>query len=331
VELEAARGFPMAVKVQFQKATLLRRDEITAVVTGLLVFEGTVHDARLSGRIDTDTVEARLITTLPQEVVELKVIEVNDPDAPVQDTVGKTPGDETSIRLAVLVRMPRQVFLRGRGLDSEWAGELSVGGTTREPIVQGVLRPVRGEFTFAGKTFKLGEGSVRFDGADRVDPTLDLAAEHKIPDLTAVIRVGGRASRPDITLTSEPPLPPSEIASRVLFGKTSGQLNPIEALQIAEAVASLSGGQSRSVLDFARLTLGVDVLRVEGGPDGAGGVGVTVGKYLTEKVYIGVSQGIGPGPGSATVEVEVTPSITLESNVGHDGRSDIGIKWRWDY
>jgi autotransporter translocation and assembly factor TamB len=199
------------------------------------------------------------------------------------------------------------------------------------PAVEGALRPIRGIFAFAGKDFRLGDGSVRFTGTEEIDPTLNLSATYSRADFSATVEIRGSALRPSITLSSQPPLPESEIVARVLFDRGMGQLSAIEVAQLADAIASLSGEGAPNILDFARQTLGVDVFRVEGSPDGSEAPTVTVGKYLTGDIYVGVRQGTDPVTGATSVEVQVTPNITLESDVRQDGVSNVGIKWRWDY
>lgn len=332
-ELDRARHFPMRVRVEFNNAVLVRRDELTAGASGRITLDGTFEQAVLSGQIETDKVEARIPDRSPSEVVELDVVEVNHPNGHPGGKVSQMDREESFIQLDLDLVLPKRVFIRGRGLDSEWSGKLHVTGPFHAPIVEGELRPVRGEFSFAGKIFTLGEGSIRFDGPEKIDPTLDLAATYSVPNFTATVGISGPASRPEITLTSDPSLPQSEIVSRILFGKTTGQLSVLEAAQLAEAVASLTGagGGGQSVLDVARRTLGVDVFRVSGGTEDTVGPTVTVGKYVADKVFVGVTQGTQPGTGFTTVEVEVTPNISVESNVGQDGRSDVGVKWKWDY
>lgn len=332
-ELDRARHFPMRVRVEFNNAVLVRRDELTAGASGRITLDGSFEQAVLSGQIETDKVEARIPDRSPSEVVELDVVEVNHPNGSPGGKVSQVDREESFIQLDLDLALPKRVFIRGRGLDSEWSGKLRVTGTFHAPIVEGELRPVRGEFSFAGKIFTLGEGSIRFDGSEKIDPTLNLAAKYSVSDFTATIGISGPASRPEIRLTSDPSLPQSEIVSRILFGKTTGQLSALEAAQLAEAVASLTGagGGGQSVLDVARRTLGVDVFRVSGGAEDTVGPTVTVGKYVADKVFVGVTQGTQPGTGFTTVEVEVTPNVSVESNVGQDGRSNVGVKWKWDY
>ena len=106
----------------------------------------------------------------------------------------------------------------------------------------------------------------------------------------------------------------------------------MEALQLGAAVAELAGAgpSSGDLLGRVRGALGVDVLRFA--TDEAGkGASVSVGRYVTERVYLGAEQGTDPGSTSANVEVEITPNITIESDVGQDAQGRVGVKWKWDY
>jgi translocation and assembly module TamB len=64
---------------------------------------------------------------------------------------------------------------------------------------------------------------------------------------------------------------------------------------------------------------------------GCGGPSVEAGTYATEGVYLGVKQGVTDESGAVAVEIEVTPNISVESEVGITGESDIGVKFKWDY
>jgi translocation and assembly module TamB len=154
--------------------------------------------------------------------------------------------------------------------------------------------------------------------------------------------VRGRASRPEIALSSQPTLPQDEILARILFGKSASNLSSLEAAQLAVAAAELSaGGGGPGLLDRLRSFVGVDVLRVGSaetagtGADGdaEGGTTPTVeaGKYVTDDVFVGVEQGATADSSKVTVEVEVTDNIAVESDVGATGSGNLGIKFQWDY
>ncbi|HEY5598724.1 MAG TPA: translocation/assembly module TamB domain-containing protein, partial [Kiloniellales bacterium] len=331
--LQPARRFPFSLDARASSLAAVRRDDVTAVASGEASFAGDLDQAVLRTALTTEVVEVRIIDRLPAEVVVLDVVETGPGGKilaakPAEEKTGAGP----KIALDLGLSMPRRVFVRGRGLDSEWAGEAKVGGTTDKPVIEGELRLVRGQMTVLTKVFRLRDGTVRFPGGDEIMPTLDVVAEHKAKDLTVTARINGPATNPAVTLASIPPLPRDEIVSRVLFGKETTQLSALEAAQLGAAVAELSGsgGGTGQVLDFARSLLGVDVLRLEAAGDAAG-ADVEAGKYLRDDVFVSVKKGVTDESGTVGVEIELTPNISVESETDTTGQSDIGVKFKWDY
>jgi translocation and assembly module TamB len=284
----------------------------------------------VEGRFTTETVEISLLTDLPPTVVSLDVVEVKDGVVqPAPASAERAAAVDAA--LDIVVEMPRRVFVRGRGLDSEWAGRISVQGPAASPAVTGTLDLVRGQMSVVGKPFTLKAGKVTLpEGAD-TEPALDVTAVHEGKDLTVTARLSGPLSRPELELTSVPPVPRDEIVSRVLFNKSAAQLSAAEAAQLAIALRDLTGkGGGADILGFARRTLGVDVLRIETADEGDTPA-LEAGKYLTDQVYVGVKQGASSQSSSAGVEVELTPNITLESEVTGQGANKSGIRFQWDY
>mgnify|MGYP006163927621 CR=1 FL=1 len=86
------------------------------------------------------------------------------------------------------------------------------------------------------------------------------------------------------------------------------------------------------VLGFARRVAGLDVLRIE--PPENGDIAnptVTVGKYVTEQVYVGARRDADTSSSAVEVEVEITPNISVEVETGTDNSQAAGVNWRWDY
>lgn len=327
LDFGAADHMAIDLAAHFTEARLVRRDELVASVSGDLTLTGSTVDRLLSGRLEVNEAEIRLVGGLPPNVVDLDVVEKGATADAEKPRPAPTP---SHTRLDLQIDMPKRVFVRGRGLDSEWGGRLLISGTTDTVRVEGELRPLRGRYDFAGKTFTLQQGSIGFTGAREINPLLDLSAARKAGDLTAIIRVTGTARRPQIRMESIPALPQDEILSRILFNKSTGRLTATEALRLSQAVATLSGtGGGGGFMDFARGLLNLDVLRFGG--DGGGDDTAQAGKYLTDKVFVGVEAGGSAGSSGATVEVEVTPNLKLEGDVSGGEKSEIGIKWKRDY
>jgi translocation and assembly module TamB len=328
VEFGGDELMAMDMQANFRKARLIRRDELNAMASGQLTLRGTAARREISGRLEVEEAEIRLVGGLPPDVVEIAVEETGTP--PAGAAKAPVPVRPSRTDLDLEISMPKRVFVRGRGLDSEWGGALKVTGTTAAPRVQGELHPLRGRYDFAGKIFNLRKGSIAFAGNDEIDPLLDLSAEREATDLTAIIRVKGTAKKPVVSLESIPDYPQDEVLARVLFNKSTGRLSAAEALQLAQAVGTLTGvSDGGGIMDFARGMLNLDVLRFQGG-DQEGDGGAEAGKYLSDRVYVGV-EGTAAGETGVTVEIEITPRLKLDSDVGQKDKSQIGLKWKRDY
>ena len=332
-ELLPEQGFPFEVTASLQDFTAIRRDEVTGAIGGSVSAMGSLKAASLTGELETRGVEIRIPNQLPPDVVDLEVREVNRAAVGLPpEALSTEPTSATAIGINVGVELPGQVFVRGRGLDSEWRGNLRVTGSPEAPEVVGTLDLVRGQLAILSRDFTLTRGKIDFAGGQEIDPLLDIVAENESDDLTVALRLFGPASRPSFELTSQPVLPQDEVLARVLFGKATTQLTAIEALQLASAAAELSGkGTGTGALDFAHDLIGVDVLRFESAEGGAGAPALAAGKAVTDDVYVGIKQGATPGSGSAGVEIEVYPNVLLESGVGQGGSSNLGVKFKWDY
>ena len=82
-------------------------------------------------------------------------------------------------------------------------------------------------------------------------------------------------------------------------------------------------------MDRSRKILAVDRLDVNAA--GEGKPTLSIGKYLRDDVYMEMEQGMGADSGKVTVEIEVAPNVTVQSEVGMDASTGLGINWKWDY
>ena len=99
---------------------------------------------------------------------------------------------------------PGQLFVSGMGLESEWRADMRVAGTSQAPRITGTIDLVRGTLGFAGRSFELQEGRVRFNGGGASDATVAMQATESIEDVDVTVNVAGNALDPRITFTSSP-------------------------------------------------------------------------------------------------------------------------------
>ena len=339
VALDGGAVGQIDVKVTLAGFRAVRLDEAQVRLSGDLAVRGTALQPRLTGKLRVDRAEIAVPEKLPANIDAIEVVMTDGKAAGPRRSAGRRAAKRndvpkrqgSQVALDLDIDVPGRVFVRGQGLTSEWRGALKVTGTTDDPRMTGALNVVRGNFTLLSKRFTFSRGTVTFTGP-LDDPTLDILAEAKAPQLTAQLAVTGQAQKPTFTLSSDPVLPRDEVLARLLFGRESGKLTALQAVQLAQAAAALSGGGSvLSITDRVRTALGVDTLDVEGGEDGKTAPGVKVGKYVTDKVYLSVKQGAKPEDSKVTVEVEITPNISVESSTGQTGEADIGVIYRYDY
>jgi translocation and assembly module TamB len=327
------------ISLTMDDANLISGELIDGTFDADLTLGGTLAEAALTGTLTVERAVLRIPESLPASVPTLDVEVVNAPpelaeryrEERPQQPGAEEQGGGFALDLDVALRAPQEVYVRGRGLDVEVGGQIAIGGTAASPRLDGGLELRRGGLDLLGNAFGFERGQVTFTGGRDLDPRLDFLAVTEADELTVRVEVTGRASSPAFALSSEPSVPEDEILSRLLFGRSSSQLSAIQAIQLAESAATLTGlGASDGLLTSVRDAIGVDRLEITGGEDGEE-IAVQAGRYVGEGIYVGVEQGLQQGSSEVTVEVEITDNITVESDVGSDAGGEIGINFQWDY
>jgi autotransporter translocation and assembly factor TamB len=87
-------------------------------------------------------------------------------------------------------------------------------------------------------------------------------------------------------------------------------------------------------MDTVRSTMGLDSISLKETYDlekNDTKTAISVGKYISEKVYVSIDQDVsGGGHGNqASIEITLTPQTSVETNVGTNFGG--GFNWRWRY
>jgi len=190
----------------------------------------------------------------------------------------------------------------------------------------------RGTYSFASRRFDISRGTVRFQGNELFNPTIDIAATTTAEGVTAILNVSGTAQRPQIAFTSNPSLPQEEVLSRLFFGTNVTNLSATEAIQLAAAVNSLSGsGGGLNPLGKLKSATGIDRLRILGADDATGrGTSLAAGKYITNDIYIEIITDA-RGFTATQLEIALTRALSLLSQTGSFGGSSVSLRYSRDY
>lgn len=326
-------GRALNLSGRLDKLHPLRRRDVTIVLSGTASARGPLTAPQVQADISVDSGEVRIdrITTT-SSITTLPISEQNAAAKPAPRTrpaVGS---------LNARVRTTGRFTVQGRGLDSLWQADIRAGGPLTDPRVTGSVEAVEGTFNFLNAKFTLYRGVVRFAGGPPSNPLLDVVLRHEAADIVADVRVGGTAQKPKFQLTSTPVMPQEEIISRIMFGRASSDLGRFENLRLAAAVAELAGfgGGGFNVLDVARKTLGVDVLRVgsrtttDDNGDSSEESTLEAGKFIGEKLYLGVAQGMKPDSTAVIIELQMTPHSKAQIRTEQENTS-AGLRWKINY
>lgn len=291
--------------------------------------------ATIGGAVVLNRVDITIPEKLPRSIASLSVKHRNAPQAvvrqnkaiaPKQKSKSQSGGPEMQLDLAI--RAASRIFIRGRGMDAELGGSLTLKGPVSRPVALGRFAMRRGRLSILSQRFDFSRGAIGFSGS--LDPELDFAANTTVESTTVTVGVTGAASNPKIGLSSSPDLPDEEILALLLFRRGLADITPIQAAQLASAVATLGGiGGSYGVVDRVRDSLGLSDIDISSGTDGK--AKVTVGRQLGDKVYLGVEQGVGKDSSRVKIDIDLTKNLKARAEVGADGKSKGGLFFERNY
>ena len=349
MHFDAERGLVLDLGLATQRALLVSRPDMVATISSTLKITGaTSSGIEVSGPVTIDRAEISVGGGQTASFPTLDVREINKPGAPIaaaQPAPGRRaaktppPPDATPIKLALDVRAPQAIFVRGRGLDAEMSGQLTVGGSPSAPAVIGGFTMRRGTFSLGSRRLTFSKGIVTLDNLNTIDPRLDFLATTTANSTTIGVAITGTSREPKIEITSTPSMPPDEAMALLIFGKPASQLGASELIQVAQALAELAGqSPGEGVLGRLRKGLGLDQLSIgssssKGEPTGAGanGVSLEAGRYVAPGVYVGARQGAAGNSSRGVVQLDVFDNIKVEGDIGANSTGRVGVKAEWDY
>lgn len=166
---------------------------------------------------------------------------------------------------------------------------------------------------FLGKSLEIEEGRIALAGG--FNPTVRIVAVSEQTDATISLTVEGGLDDLEVILSSDPELPEDEVLAQLLFGRDISSISPLQAIQLANTVRSLSSGGGG----------GLFMLTNDGG-----GTGLTTGGYLNENLYteIGVDS---EGKSTIDLNLDVNDKVTIKGRVNSDNETGVGIFFQRDY
>lgn len=248
---------------------------------------------------------------------------------PADVAIGDMP-----LELDLTLDLGRDLRFAGEGLDTRLAGRLKL--TSRAGGVlegRGTIRTVRGTYWAFGQRLDIDRGRVIFDGP-LANPSLDIVALRRNLAVEAGVEITGNVRAPIVRLTSRPPVPDSEKLSWLLTGGPSGSASAKEAAALSAATAALIGRGGVSLTQSVAQSIGLDEFTVGQRASGAGadaleGQVVTVGKRLTDRLYIAYDQGLTIATQALRIEYVLSRFFTVAAFAGTSSGIALNFRRSW--
>ncbi|NKM32284.1 translocation/assembly module TamB domain-containing protein [Rhizobium laguerreae] len=331
VGIQPAGGFPADISIKLDKAVYVDGTLVVSTVNGTLGLRGPITNATLSGKLRLDKTSITVPEKLPTSLREIDIRHKNAPRAvlaQLRDDGERKPGEKSSvITLDLEIDAPSHIFVRGRGIDAELGGLVTIRGTAAAPNVTGGFTMRRGRLTILNRRLDFSDKS-RITFVGDLTPALDMEATSASGSTTLTVDVAGLATDPAITFSSSPELPQDEVLAQLIFGQSMSKLSPVQIAQLADAVSQLAGNRSTSLFEGLRNQLGVDDFDVS--TDSKGQTSVSVGRYLNDRTYFELQQG-GSAGAKAVINLDVGRGVKLRGGAGGNGEGEAGIVYEREY
>ncbi|HVZ14054.1 MAG TPA: translocation/assembly module TamB domain-containing protein, partial [Bauldia sp.] len=309
---------------------------INTTFTANLALNGPlIGDATLSGTLDLGRTEIQLPDRLAGTATAIPVTHINTPPGfqPPQlrqseAAAGAGGAGSGGFRLDITINGGQSVFVRGFGIDSEFGGSLKLTGSLGNPTTIGAFTMSRGRIEVLGRRFDFQSGTLTFAG--NLIPILAFTGTTTTTDSTVTLTVSGPANNPQISFSSSPSLPEEEIVARLLFNQSVGKLSPLQAAQLVDAIAQLTGAAGNGGI-FARIreATGLDDLDIR--QSATGGTTVGVAKRINDNLQVGVEGGTDPNSGRVTIDLNLSKNLKARASAGQSGAGEVGLTYEREY
>lgn len=326
--LVRARDFPLANT----------RDLELRIDSDSTRFHGDANGLRYAGAVTIDRAIYYLRGIQSGRVLQIDAAELQpQQQAPPANTDnGAWARLLDKIRGELKIRMPRNTWVRGPGINLELNGELDLVQEGGDYLLYGAIDIVRGTYELYGKKFTVRNGKLIFQGDYTTAVQIDLLASYVFRQgkekHEMFVKITGALASPQIAFSldnDDKAIEQKDAISYILFN-VPAQGSGIDLTSTASGV--VSGLVSQQLSKSLGESLKLDVIEFGSGEELTPG-SVLVGKYLTNELFVSVSQDFSSFNSAealrVTLELEVLRQFFLQATRGGKDEKDTGFDVIW--
>lgn len=337
MQMDPAARFPFEGKIALNSMDLVHSDYAFLSGLGELFIKGNMDHAKLEGTLKIDEASIHLEQTLPQEIKTVETITINNSYSP--SDLSRKEGDKKNfLTVDISLELPENLVISGNNIQSTWKGKVLMSGTVDDPLFEGNLHLVKGEYNLSGRVFQLTQGNIHFGGPLKKKTTLYIVAARDIDTIQAEIIVKGPVSKPVVSFRSNPPMSQREVLSYILFNRGFSDITTDQGAQLTHSFIELQtsdeASSSSDLLSRLRNKIGIDRLDFSNtGEGGENNYSLQVGKNITDSVSFSFNKSILDALYRYSLEVKLRQNLKLQAEVGVGDAYQLktSIKWKKDY
>jgi translocation and assembly module TamB len=310
LEIKGKHQIPVNVNGTFEKITLNIPDKIRTSGSGDFTFSGAWFPFLLKGNY---VVKDGLMSK------ELGDAGTGDADNLRRDQFLPRFLVEESFQPLVLdlaVDFSKSIQLKNKMIEGAAAGKLQVSGIPTKPTISGQIRTLpETRINFRENLFDVSSALLSFEDPLEINPRINLQARSRVDSYDVNLLVQGTAKKPEISVSSIPPMPERDILSLLALGTTDQQLSP----NATTATGSQNNGAGAQVLSgvaneaLKNVTGDIVDVQLSTGFDASNESyqKVVIKKKITRKLESSYSQAVGNRSGTeAKIRYRVTDRVS---------------------
>ncbi len=240
----------------------------------------------------------------PNPPLLLKAMEEEQVDIRVNDTILAEPIFSSSaiyknMRGTIVLKIPSNTWVRGKNMNFELNGSLQFIKNTEDINIVGTLNVGKGSYKMYGRNFNITEGELIFTGGKELNPNVNFTILYKFRDIekelrTLQINLSGSMLQPEMEFVlDDDDIDEKDAISYIVFKKSSDQLSDSQKSKVFSgddlAMGLVLDQLSSVVKESLKQSTGIDVIEISG-EDNWKVSNVTLGKYITNKLYLSYEQ-----------------------------------------
>lgn len=257
IEWRGYKDLLINIKAHVKDATLLVPDKVRTTGSGEIVFSGTWFPYILSGHY-----------RVYQGLIEMDFAGDSENKTALKQSIYLPKNIQQAqfepVRLDLQVALDQNIEIKNPEMNAFIGGQIQIKGDPRHPILLGNIKTQHGsKLFFRDKPFDILSAFIKFNDPNELNPELFITARSRIDSYDVNLMIQGKAQKPQLLLSSQPPLEEQDIISLLALGITSQKLDKdVESKQQAAQTGYQLGTAIISANPLNRQikeSLGVDV------------------------------------------------------------------------